>query len=55
MSILNYNRYERFECFHIKEKSNNKFKTLKCKCDRNYSTFQLDNGIICCCKCELEK
>lgn len=41
--------------FHIKEESNNKFKTPKCKCDRNYSTFQLSNGIVYCCKCELEK
>ncbi len=32
----------------------NKFQSPKCNCEIKRSTFQLDNGTIVCCKCELE-
>jgi hypothetical protein len=55
MSVLNYNIYERMNYFHIKGDSSNIFKSPKCKCEIKGSTFKLNDGTICCCKCELER
>ena len=34
---------------------NGRSKQLFCECEIKGSSFQLDNGVICCCKCEKER